>query len=436
MSASTTGVAGSGPRPPQRETVRIPSGLLGPVPRDAVVIAGAGCAGLAVAVALRRRGERRPIALLDARADYTDDREWCFWSTDEDPSTRLASTTWRRWVVADRTGSALRGDERTPYRMVRAADYYRDRLDALARAGGTTLHLGVRVLAERPRPGRAPELVTTAGVLHPAVLIDARGPRLDPRTARRARLRGSWLAQDFLGQWVESAEDVFDPTAAVLMDFATEAAADSTTFLYVLPVSPRRALVESVTFGAARTSTTLHRARIEAHLRRAVPGATAVRLVREERGCIPMTEHAPDALAGPDHWRVGLAGGAARPSTGYAFQRIQRSADAVAAAITTGRPARSLDPWRRRVLDRVFLRFLSDRPELAAAVFLRLFGAVDPAVVVRFLSDAGTMLDDLRIVLALPKRLFLAAARDAALHWIDPAEEDPGAPHARVRAAL
>ncbi len=72
--------------------------------------------------------------------------------------------------------------------------------------------------------------------------------------------------------------------------------------------------------------------------------------------------------------------------------------------------------WRRPIprkyglLDAVFLDALEDSPALARESFVRMFGRVPNAALVRFLSGDSTLRDDLAMVAALDKTAFLAAA--------------------------
>ena len=66
---------------------------------------------------------------------------------------------------------------------------------------------------------------------------------------------------------------------------------------------------------------------------------------------------------------MGLRGGAARPSTGYAFARIQAQADHVAARVAAGTRPLSLDGPATRFMDRVFLQVLQTMPERGPALF-------------------------------------------------------------------
>src|SRR5206468_3469454 len=73
-------------------------------------------------------------------------------------------------------------------------------------------------------------------------------------------------------------------------------------------------------------------------------------------------------------------------------------------ALVAGLPVPStVDPLRTRMLDAIFLRFLRDQPQRAPGVFLRMFGSLPGPLTVRFLTERSSPLDDLRLILALPK---------------------------------
>jgi lycopene beta-cyclase len=120
-------------------------------------------------------------------------------------------------------------------------------------------------------------------------------------------------------------------------------------------------------------------------------------------------EEGPNPANAPTYVRAGLAGGAARPSTGYAFQRIQRWADLCAAQLAAGKlpVAHPADPPLLRALDHLFLSVLRSRPERAPSLFLALFEKTSTPRMIRFLSDRATPLDYASVVWALPFLLFI-----------------------------
>jgi lycopene beta-cyclase len=366
-----------------------------------IAIAGAGCAGLSLAVALAEAGDRRRIVLVDRRTGYAGDRTWCWWDVMPTPWSRLARARWSRWVVRTPAGEAEQSSRGHPYLCLAAETFYARALDRLARAPGVQLRLGEAVRAVGPD-----RLVTSAGELRAGLVFDARGAG-SPHLRRREPAEVD-LVQRFLGWEVETERPVFDPERATLMDFRVAQRA-APRFLYVLPFGPTRALVEDTTLGDPPLAADQRRAVLAEHLE--ALGAGAWRVVRSERGAIAMTTH-PFALEPePGVWALGLAAGAARPSSGYAFARIQAHVTAVARAVAAGAaPPRRLGHPRAPVMDRVFLRALAADPDAFGERFRRLAAGTSGDVLARFMMDASTPADELRIVAALPKRAFLAAA--------------------------
>ena len=109
----------------------------------------------------------------------------------------------------------------------------------------------------------------------------------------------------------------------------------------------------------------------------------------------------------------GTPAGAIRPSSGYAFSRIQRASTRMAQAWRDdGRPAAQsahhspLLAW----MDRVFLSAMTRRPERVPEYFTRLFNRVPPDALVRFLESEPRPADILQVMSVLPPAPFLAAA--------------------------
>jgi lycopene beta-cyclase len=133
---------------------------------------------------------------------------------------------------------------------------------------------------------------------------------------------------------------------------------------------------------------------------------------RSEHGVLPMglaSSQATVQSADPAYVRVGLFAGAARPSTGYAFQRIQRwAADCGRAIANGGLPlGHPNEPALRGWMDTLFLNVVRRQPELAPQLFMALFAGVASQRVIRFLGESGGLSDYLAMAWALPHRPFL-----------------------------
>lgn len=370
-----------------------------------LLILGGGLAGLSLAERLAAQPLSPRTCVLEARADYTDDRTWCSWRLGRGRYNHLATSSWSRFCVRDGTRQALVDCADTPYQMIPSSVFYANAMEVLAGSSQVSLELGTAVAAE-PVPCDDGWMVSLSDgrCLSARYVVDTRPP------ARRPQ---SILWQSFLGDVVATDRDVFDPNTAVLMDF-DEQSSDGVQFLYVLPTSRREALVETTVFGAVPLDPEALRARHVQGLRARVDGC-GYRVQRSEHGVLPMGHEPLPAAAGVV--KASLFHGGARASTGYAFARIQSWADTCAAVLLRGDgpvgPAP--DPWLRRVMDEVFLRVLRAHPERGGDLMTRMFDTADPARVIRFLSDRGSVRDALSVVGSLPPAPFLRATWRALL---------------------
>lgn len=388
------------------------------------MILGAGCAGLSLAWNLLELGVREPILVIDRREEFENDRTWCFWDVEPTPFSDLATHAWTRWSVHDGRREIVASCPSYPYLRVRSADVYRRVLDRLASAPNVTLALGRPILGVR-ETSRGVRVATTDGEFLGLRAFDSSG-RMPGVAAAGPRRRPASLLQHFFGQTIRVDRPTFDPSCPSLMDFRASQA-DGPHFVYLLPLSATEALVENTYLFPFAPTADRHRSEIADHLRRCygVPMG-AFEVLEEETGAIPMTTASGPIATGSRVTPIGLAGGAARPSSGYAFLRIQRQArnlaDRIAAGDVPGTDdaLRPLGTPKYRFFDAIFLRTLADRPDLAPRIFARMFERADPDAVVRFLGERSTPLDDLRVVAALPKLPFLRAAVRSVAEWLPP----------------
>jgi lycopene beta-cyclase len=174
-------------------------------------------------------------------------------------------------------------------------------------------------------------------------------------------------------------------------------------FVYVLPFDANTALVESTFFTERVLPDAVYETAIESWLSRRHPGAV-FQTISHESGVIPMTTKPFDAWPSPRVVRIGTAGGHVKPSSGYAFLAVQRFvrefAPRVVAALHADGCAEPPAPRspRTTALDTIFLSYLRSCPERAPDTFYRLFERVPPGVLARFLSDRGTLADDLTVM--------------------------------------
>jgi lycopene beta-cyclase len=375
-----------------------------------LLILGGGAAGLSLARRLAEQGEAAPRTLvLESRVDYADDRTWCFWMHPSAQLTHLVRRRWAKVSLASPTERVLVDCPEFPYALLPSGGFYQDSRECLARSERVRLAMGVSVLAAPRKVDGLWEVETSAGVQRARWVVDTR-PSVPPAEGAAV------LWQSFLGQEIEAAGPVFDPTVAEIMHF-TEGEAGQILFHYLLPLSPTRALLEVTAFSPKPAGSDAFRAELNRFIDRRLEGRR-YQLRREEHGILPMGLPTPVLSADPTYVRAGLMAGGARASSGYAFQRIQRWAENCAQSLAGGHGPRphAADGWILGRMDALFLQVLRRRPELAPTLFLAMFRRVAPARLARFMSDQATLLDNLAVIVALPpgpflRELFRAAPR-------------------------
>lgn len=405
------------------KTVAVPESL-SPDPerniRYEYVILGAGCAGLSLCYYLLKQGVTEPILILDQKNEFADDRTWCFWDVEPTPFSHLASKRWNSWTLHVDGEKVEQRTTLHPYQCITAADFYRAALDRIASYKNVTLRLGEPVEAYKEHDDET-YVSTLQNTYTARYVFDGRGLPPGSPVFEEARRRSVWVPQKFLGLRLRSKEPVFDPERCKLMDFSVNQER-GLRFVYVLPFSEREALVENVYLSEAEISIEGHRSELEEYLA-AVYGLSPEDYVvdEEERGYIPMTDYAFPRKLGDRAYSIGMLGGQTRPSTGYTFLRIQRYCEALARGVVSGdgAPGR-IEASRYKLLDKIFLRFMKEHPEECPAVYSRMFRGLPPDTLVRFLTEKSSPLDELRLILAMPKMPFLKIAFRMVLQGVLP----------------
>ncbi len=366
-----------------------------------IIILGGGCAGLSLAMRLASLGESSPsVAVIESRTNYTNDRTWCFWGTGTGQLSHLVRHRWAAVSIATEERRVTLDCSSTPYQMIPAETFYTAAVEAIGAAPNIELVMGESLTSEPWKDDKLWQTETTAGKRSAKMIIDT-------RPSRRPERDEAILWQSFSGQEIECDAACFNPDAVTLMEFSP-VKNDRITFLYVLAITPTRALVEATVFAPDPLSPQDLAAELDAGINKLTNGVN-FSVIRSEHGILPMGLAAPVSSLDATYVRAGLTAGGARPASGYAFQRIQLWADDCARALANGMPplSHARDSWHIRAMDWLFLHVLRARPEIAPDLFLALFSSKNPDTVIRFMSDCAKLTDCATIILALPPWPFL-----------------------------
>jgi lycopene beta-cyclase len=367
------------------------------------IIAGAGCAGLSLAMHGLETGlfRNKRVLVVDRDAKKANDRTWCFWEKGEGLFEPIVH---HRWKTLQFHSSALSRElaiDPYSYKMIRGADFYAYCLDRIRRQPNFTFYQDSvsHVFSTKEATG----IVIGEKAILCDYVFNSIPPPPPPATDKT-----HWLLQHFMGWVIETPAPAFDPGAATLMDFRI-AQDKGTAFCYVLPVSPTRALVEYTLFSQSLLEKEAYREGLKQYISHYI-GLTDYAIAEEEFGIIPMTNH----RFSPGHHRqvnLGTAGGQTKGSSGYTFQFIQKHSRSLVRDLAAGRrPALRSIPLRFRFYDSVLLRILRQETLPGHHIFSELFRRNRASLVLKFLDNETSPAEELRIISSLPTAPFLKAA--------------------------
>jgi lycopene beta-cyclase len=371
------------------------------------VLAGGGLAGLSLACRLAETPafDQRSILIVEQDAKTRNDRTFSFWSDQPGPFDAAISRSWDRLRVAGPHGVQDLDLGAYRYHTIRGLDFNRHAQQRLAQSTNVELRRGH---VQRIDDGADAATVLVDGEAITATWVfDSRPSHL---AAQADDDRHTHLKLYFRGWEIETPTAAFDPGIATFMDFRTPQDGD-VRFFYVLPFAPDRALVEYTLFTDQRLTREDTEQAIVTYMKSTL-GIDDFRVVAEEGGCLPITDAPFPRRLGQRVMAIGIRGGRIKPSTGYAFSRVQDdSAAIVQSLLDHGHPfALPACPLRYGWLDAVMLRVMRDHSEAIAPAFAALFKRNPMARVLRFLDEQAAVVDILRIMASLPAALFVGTA--------------------------
>jgi lycopene beta-cyclase len=368
------------------------------------IIAGAGLSGLSLALHVLNSSLRdRSILIVDRDTKERNDRTWSYWSDRPTPFDDLACRTWDRLHLAGLNGEMQVNLRRYRYRTIRGSDFYEHARKELAQHPNVTWRHGkVEAIEDGTEAARVI-------INHEAVT----GRWVFDSTQRRKTAvddeRYHQLKLHFKGWEIETPHAAFDPSAATFLDFRTPQNG-ATRFFYVLPFDERHALVEYTLFSNTPLLPREYEHALQTYLREVVKIAE-YQITRQEGGVIPITDQPYLRRLGGRVMSIGMRGGRIKPSTGFAFVRVQSdSAAIVRSLIEHDQPFDvPADSVRYRLYDSMLLDIMEREPERIQSIFAALFQRNSIEHVLSFLDERASLAQNVRMIATLPPAPFLQA---------------------------
>ncbi len=344
------------------------------------VILGGGCAGLSLAYELEinNKIKNKKLAIVETRDEYKRDKTWSFWKVATHNFDDCVIKTWNNFSINSKleTHEVLNRDY--PYQTIDSGLFYNKIFNKIEKNKNIEFFKNTDQLN-----------------LDSSIIFNSIPEQENYKDE---------LWQHFKGLEIETSKNIFDDKIFNLMDFDCDQR-DNVHFFYTLPFAKNRALIETTWLSKMDDKSLKD---YDAQLKKYIEETLRIKNYKinyQEEGAIPLFY--PLNQFKKNKINIGSAGGMTRLSTGYTFLNIQDQSRYIVNNIEKIQITKPYHIGKKyEFLDNVFLNVLKKYPDKMPKIFLNMFKA-PPKTVIKFLSNKSNIYEDLRIILKMPKWIFI-----------------------------
>ena len=346
------------------------------------VIIGGGCAGLSLAYELEihKKLEDKTLAIIEPRHEYKRDKTWSFWKVINHNFEDCVKKSWNNFSIKTPNNSNIIKCNDFPYQSIDSSLFYKKVNERLKKNKNINFYTDIK------------DLNTADSFIFNSL------PSFENNQDH------FW--QHFHGIEIETQDSFFDDKIVSLMDFDCEQR-NNVHFFYILPFEKKKALIETTWLSTINNNLLKdYDNQIKDYISNSL-GLKNYKITYSEEGSIPMFY--PKKFKEKNKINIGIAGGMMRLSTGYTFLNIQEQSKYIRENIDNIRSAKIFNFGKKyKFLDKIFLKVLKTYPKKMPDIFFKMFsGSASP--VIKFLSNKSNILEDLSIILKMPKWIFIKA---------------------------
>ena len=367
------------------------------------IITGSGASGLMLAYRMANDSffDNSSILIIDKVKKNSDDRTWCFWENGEGEWDELLHKSWDKILFESNTYKNTIPLQSYAYKMLRSGVFY-DKLWNFINTKNNIRFIEDTVLnIEGSEDGAVVE--TLKSKYFTTKLLNS----IDLNKKYTLQKKYPVLLQHFCGWFIETDKNLFDDSIATFMDFTVDQKRN-TRFMYVLPISPNKALFEYTLFSQEVLTKDEYEDELLKYL--ATKSITEYTITEIEQGVIPMTSYKFWKQNSKNILHIGTIGGWTKASTGYTFKNTSKKTIQLIAFL---KEENDFTHFRKKTrfwwYDLLLIDVLSSYNHLGSKLFSTLFKRNSLKNVFRFLDEETSFIEDLRIMLSMPPLRFIKA---------------------------
>lgn len=369
------------------------------------VFCGTGTAAILLLLELEKNNllANKTVLLIDPDTKERNDKTFCFWADVNEPIAKnlnhLISYSWNEVAISDKHVEKIWPYS---YNHISSIELYKQ-LHRLKQTYDFHSHLACIDTLSKDELGLFVSIDQFN--IRANIFFDSRTPLF-----KKPKNGEVQIYQSFIGWLIETETPLVNPSSFRFMDFQIDQQG-STQFMYVLPFSSNKALIEVTRFGAELIQQDSANDLLQDYILLHHGNFT---ILEKETGCIPMTNTSIEQSVLPGVIFLGARNYQIKPSTGYAFKNMYYHARSIVESIKNNALPDSLNNNRTDLnksrfsfYDDLLLTILKDKPNQGKPIFTALFEKIETRKVLKFLDEQTSLKEEINIFKVLPLRPFI-----------------------------
>ena len=360
------------------------------------IICGGGASGLLLSNALLsdKHFNDKKILVIEKDSKTDNDKTFGFWN---DKESDLDNIVFKEWEYAEfRDSNSHNSFLLSPYKykMIKSNEFYSYIGNKISKASNLTyLNSTVNEIDQVNNKVKTNDGEFSSSIIFSSIYNEV--------SFKKYPL----LKQHFIGWTIETKDESFDDNKITFMDFSVDQK-DEIRFMYILPFSKNKALIEYTLFSSDIISDDEYENEIKAYLKKS--NILNYSIVEKEKGMIPMTCYPFFEKNTDNYFQIGTAGGWSKPSTGYTIRNSIEKIDIIINSLKQNKPLSKIR-FKNRFwyYDLLFLDVLIASKGKGSKVFSDLFKNNDPIKIFKFLDENTSIMEELSIFLSVDIKTFV-----------------------------
>ena len=363
------------------------------------IIIGAGCSGLSLLYEMNKSNilKNKTCAIFDKRKQFTKDKIWSYWNVFDHSFSDCLLNQWDKVIVKGNEEIVLDCKDFT-YQSVNSEKFYDKILKNVSDNKNIKFFLDHSVDEISEEDGQI-TIKCKNEIFKANLVFDS--------SLKNNNTNDAKIYQHFYGCEVNFKENINLSKNPTLMDFNCNQG-NWTHFFYTLPLGGKQIFIETTWISDQQNFTKeQYISEINEYIQKNLNYKKEYTLGYSEMGSIPMF-HFQLNNKYKKVIKIGTAANLTRKSTGYTFLNIQKFTKELVQKlnknkIITNNQIKS----KYNFLDRIFIKVLLEEKGNMYKIFLRLFKKNNTKDIVNFLSNSSNFIQDIKIILSMPKLIFI-----------------------------